>query len=216
MRGDRTPGLHDCAAAVLAGGRGERFGGDKPLAAFRGATLLAHLLGQLASLGFAQLLVAAKEPRRLAAAVLDARGEMVGMPTIGMPQIAWVADVDASFNPLSGLCSALRASRCEWLFACAADMPFAADRALLEALVSAAPGASAVTPVHAGEVQPLCALWNRARSLAAAEALLQSGKGGPRALLELLGATQLEWKDARPFLDADTREELSELEREPS
>ncbi len=214
MRGDRPPGLHDCAAAVLAGGRGARFGGDKPLAAFRGTTLLGHLLGQLASLGFAQLLVAAKDPERLAAALGTPRDE-AGGAVVGMPQIGWIADASADSNPLAGLCAALRASRADWVFACAVDMPFAAERALLEALLSLAPGAAAVAPVHAGAVQPLCALWNRARSLEAAEALLQSGKGGPRALLDSLGATRLEWREARPFLDADTREELAALERGP-
>jgi molybdopterin-guanine dinucleotide biosynthesis protein A len=196
-----TPaGFASCTAVILAGGEGKRFGGDKPLAHFRGTTLLGFLLADLKKLGFAQTVVAAKDLHSLRAHInlID--------------DIEWAPDNNESFNPLAGLCAALVAARSDWVFACAADMPFAANRALIEALFAMSLDQSAVVPVHEGALQPLCALWNRERSLPIAEELLRAGNAGPRAVLIRLQAKQLEWRDATPFHDADTREALVELE----
>jgi molybdopterin-guanine dinucleotide biosynthesis protein A len=183
-------GFGSCTAVILAGGQGKRFGGDKPLAQFRGTTLLA------------QTIVAAKDPGRLR--------EQLNL----IDDIEWVSDNNASFNPLAGLCPALGAARSDWVFACAADMPFAANQKLIEALFENSLDQSAVVPVHGGALQPLCALWHRERSLAIAEEMLRAGNAGPRALLIRLQAKQLDWPDAKPFRDADTREALAELEQE--
>jgi molybdopterin-guanine dinucleotide biosynthesis protein A len=195
-------GFASCTAVILAGGQGKRFGGDKPLAPFRGTTLLGFLLAELKKLGFAQTIVAAKEPERLRA------------PLNLISDIEWVSDNNESFNPLAGLCAALGAARSDWVFACAADMPFAADRKLIEALFVSSLDQSAAAPVHEGVLQPLCALWNRERSLPTAQEMLRSEHAGPRALLVRLQASQIQWPDSNPFRDADTRAALAELEPE--
>jgi molybdopterin-guanine dinucleotide biosynthesis protein A len=195
-------GFGSCTAVILAGGQGKRFGGDKPLAQFRGTTLLGFLLAEIGKHGFAQTIVAAKDPGRLR--------EQLNL----IDDIEWVSDNNASFNPLAGLCPALGAARSDWVFACAADMPFAANQKLIEALFENSLDQSAVVPVHGGALQPLCALWHRERSLAIAEEMLRAGNAGPRALLIRLQAKQLDWPDAKPFRDADTREALAELEQE--
>jgi molybdopterin-guanine dinucleotide biosynthesis protein A len=125
--------------------------------------------------------------------------------------ISAIADESPAQTPLSGLVSGLRASQHDLVFACAADMPFAADAALLDALFAALEGHDAALPEQGGAQQPLCAIWRRAPALAAVGELSEAT--GPRALAQRLGTTVLPWPDPRPFLDADTPEALSQLEK---
>jgi molybdenum cofactor guanylyltransferase len=185
---------------VLAGGQSRRFGSDKALAQFRGMTLLEHVLRGLTALGFAQVVLTAKEPQRYAA--------------IAFAGIELVMDEHAAQTPLAGLLAGLKASRHELVFACAADMPFAADLALIDALFEAVRGHDAAVPRGGRAEQPLCAVWRRKPALAAAEKLLMlPNPAGPRALAEQLPTVRMDWPDSKPFLDADTQEALSSLEQ---
>ena len=200
----RAPRL--ACAVVLAGGESRRFGSDKALAQFRGAPLIAHVLRGLADLRFAQLAIAAKDPGKF-----NAIAEEIEYLSGTRPEL--VSDLRPNQTPLAGLAAGLRASRHELVFACAADMPFAADAALIDALTAAIAGHDAVVPHAGGSMQPLCALWRREASLQAAEEALRSARSpGPRAILPNLRAAKLDWADIRPFLDADTPELLRELE----
>jgi len=188
-------------AVVLAGGESRRFGSDKALARFRGEPLVARVLRTLREAGFAQLAIVAKEPDKYAALAGDA---------------TLLTDVRPNQTPLAGLAAALRASTFPLVFACAADMPFAADPALIDALTAAIEGHDAAVPRAAGSLQPLCALWRRDPCLKVAEQLLDAPRPpGPRAILPLVRAAHLDWADNRPFLDADTPDVLRELELRP-
>jgi molybdopterin-guanine dinucleotide biosynthesis protein A len=198
--------MRPACAIVLAGGRSSRFGSDKALALFRGEPLIAHVLRRLrgedaargfaqgTGAGFAQVAVVAKEPERYAAFGAEL-----------------LRDTSPLETPLAGLEAGLAASRHELVFACGADMPFAADTALLDALFVAIAGRDAAVPVGAGVPQPLCALWRRGPALAAARELLAGG-AGPRALIGRLDCALLNWGELRPFQDADTPQALKELE----
>jgi molybdopterin-guanine dinucleotide biosynthesis protein A len=191
----------DACALVLAGGESIRFGSDKALAPFRGEPLIAHVLRGLRQAGFAQIAVAAKRPEKYVTAAAGAE---------------LLTDARPVQTPLAGLATGLRASRHALVFACAADMPFAADPALIDALTAAAAGHDAAVPHGGGSLQPLCALWRRDPCLEIAEELLAGPRPvGPRAILPLIRAARLDWADARPFLDADTPELLRELELHP-
>lgn len=191
----------DACALVLAGGESRRFGSDKALAQFRGEALIARVLRTLRQAGFAQVAVAAKETAKYAAF---------------LPAADLLPDVRPVQTPLAGLEAGLRASRHELVFACAADMPFAADGALIDALTAAIEGHDAAVPHAGGSLQPLCAFWRRDPCLRAAEGLLQGPRQvGPRAILPLVRAAKLDWADVHPFLDADTPEVLRELELFP-
>jgi molybdopterin-guanine dinucleotide biosynthesis protein A len=185
-------------ALVLAGGESRRFGSDKALAPFRGATLIEQVLRGLRSLGFAQIAITAKDPAKYAA--LAAGAELV-------------EDGCAQQTPLAGLAAGLRASRHELVFACAADMPFAPDAALIDALVGALPGHDAAVPEGGAALQPLCAVWRRDPCLKAADELLAGPRAvGPRAILQYVRWVRLAWGDGRPFLDADTPQALRDLD----
>jgi molybdenum cofactor guanylyltransferase len=191
----------DACAVVLAGGESIRFGSDKALAPFRGEPLIAHVLRGLRQAGFSQIAVAAKQPDKYASVVSGAE---------------LLTDARPVQTPLAGLATGLRASRHPLVFACAADMPFAAEPALVDALTAAAAGHDAAVPHAGGSLQPLCALWRREPCLAIAEELLAGPRPvGPRAILPRVRAARLDWADARPFLDADTPELLRELELHP-
>ena len=188
----------DVCAVVLAGGESIRFGSDKALAQLRGQPLIARVLSGLRAAGFAQVAVAAKDPGRYAAVASG---------------VELLTDARPQQTPLAGLAAGLLASRHDLVFACAADMPFAADAALIDALCAAIADHDAAVPQAGGSLQPLCALWRRAPCLKAAEELLAGPRpAGPRAILQMVRAARLDWADARPFLDADTPEALRELE----
>lgn len=206
--------MRPACAIVLAGGRSSRFGSDKALALFRGEPLIAHVLrglreadaargfapgtgadfAQGLGAGFAQVAVVAKEPERYAAFGTEL-----------------LRDTSPLETPLAGLEAGLAASRHELVFACGADMPFAADIPLIDALFVAIAGRDAAVPVSEGVPQPLCALWRRRPTLAAARELLPRG-AGPRAFIDRIDCAILNWGDLRPFKDADTPEALKELE----
>ena len=188
----------DACAVVLAGGESRRFGSDKALARFRGEPLIARVVRELRNVGFNQVAIAAKEPEKYADAA---------------PGAELLRDVRPIQTPLAGLAAGLRASRHALVFACAADMSFAADAALIDALTAAIAGHDAAVPHAAGSLQPLCGLWWKDACLRAAEALLAGPRPpGHRAILPLVRAARLDWPDPRPFLDADTPEVLRELE----
>jgi molybdopterin-guanine dinucleotide biosynthesis protein A len=188
----------DVCAVVLAGGESRRFGSDKALAQFRGEPLIARVVRELRNLGFSQVAIAAKEPDKYAAAA---------------PGAELLRDVRPIQTPLAGLAAGLRASRYPLVFACAADMPFAADPALIDALVAGIEEHDAAVPHAGGSLQPLCGLWRKESCLRAAEELLGGPRPpGPRAILALVRTARLDWPDPRPFLDADTPEVLRELE----
>ena len=182
--------IHESCAIVLAGGRSVRFGSDKALALFHGEPLIAHVLRGLRALEFAQLVIVAKEPERYVSFGTELARDQSELQT-----------------PLAGLEAGLRASRHDLVFACAADMPFAADGRLIVALLNAAVEGVAF-PRCQGQLQPLCGAYSSGPALPQIARLLEHGALGPRAL----PATIVEWDDERPFLDADTPEALSALE----
>ena len=187
----------EACAVVLAGGQSVRFGSDKALAEFRGEPLLKHVLRGLRAAGFAQIALAAKDAQRYAPV---AEG------------IELLDDGHAGQTPLAGLAAGLKSSRYEVVFACAADMPFAADAALIDALTAALVSNDAAVPEAGGSLQPLCAVWRRVPCLRIAEELLAGPRPpGPRGILQHVRWARLDWADIRPFLDADTPEALKDL-----
>jgi molybdopterin-guanine dinucleotide biosynthesis protein A len=200
--------MRDACAVVLAGGESRRFGSDKALAQFRGGALIGHVLRGLVDAQFGEICVVAKDPARYAAVAVE-------ITYAKKQSIALVRDQHPSQTPLAGLHAGLLASRFELVFACAADMPFAADPALVDALFAAIEGYDVAVPAAGGSLQPLCALWRRDPCLRAAEELLAGPRPvGPRAILPLVRSTRRDWGDIRPFLDADTPDVLADLERQ--
>ena len=129
-------------AIVLAGGDSRRFGSDKLAHSLEGRPLLDHALD----------------------AVADARRTVVvGPQRPTQRRVTWTREVPAGGGPLAGLAAGLRFTTTDYVVVLAGDMPRASQavHALLQA-AGAAPEVVVMTDDD-GRIQPLTALWQRAR-----------------------------------------------------
>lgn len=137
-------------AAILAGGRASRFGGqDKSGLLIDGRSILDRQMDALSTVADDVMLVGLDEQ----AARGRPRSER------GRPRV--VRDRVPHCGPLGGLDAALAASRDEALVLLACDMPFVTSD-LMTYLLALAADADAVVPRTARGFHPLCAAYTRA------------------------------------------------------
>ncbi len=105
---------------------------------------------------------------------------------LGLPT---VADEPRGIGPLGGLLALLRHAGSGHVLAIACDMP-RVPRRLVEALVGA-PAAPIVAPRLEGRWEPLCARYEVARALPAAEERARGGQLSLQGLLDAVGAVAL-------------------------
>jgi molybdopterin-guanine dinucleotide biosynthesis protein A len=195
---------------VLAGGRGQRIGGDKAVVSLAGRPLLSYPVG--AMLGALDHVVVVAKP----STVLPALGDVA----------VWEEPEQPS-HPLVGIAEALRRADGGWVLVCAGDMPFV-PVALLASLSSLAgggdvgargepgspdPGAvSAVVATSAdGALQPLLGCYGPAcleqLAAAAGEAVAPA-----RAVVESLGPLLVPVTDPRALFNVNSAADLREAE----
>jgi len=183
-------------ALVLAGGGARRLGGgDKPLLALGGRTLLAHVLARLRAAGDVAI-------------ALSANGDPARFARFGLP----VLD-DGAFagqGPLAGVLAGL-----DWAAACGAgalltvpgDTPFIPRD--LAARLAPAPSCAA----SFGRVHPLVALWPVTARAALRSRLSADGPRNVAAFAATLGlravAFAAEDQPCDPFLNVNTPEDLA-------
>jgi len=193
------PRFPDCTGALVAGGRASRLGGvPKGLLRLWGEPLVARALGLFRGL-FVESLVVANER--------DSYLEF-GAPV--------VADRIAGKGAPGGLHAALAASRTEWVFTAACDMPFL-DEAPIAWLAGRRAGAPAVAVIWKGRLEPLHAFWSRA-CLPTVERMLGEGEPSMWRIATAVGARFLPeeaWREIDPegraFANANTPEDLARL-----
>jgi len=157
-------------AALIAGGKSSRFGGDKAFAEWRGGPLYAHQLRTLARL----------EPGTL---YLSTRR--------GQPFPDVIAGVERIDDPVEGegpavaLQTILAASEAERVVVLAVDLPLVSV-SFLGDLVSGFDGG--VVPVHEGRWEPLVAVYPRREMLGLIESSLAEGE---RKLQRILDRAEL-------------------------
>jgi molybdopterin-guanine dinucleotide biosynthesis protein A len=132
------------------------------------------------------------------------------------PPVRAVPDLVPGKGAPGGLHAALRASRTEWVFVVACDMPFLAP-GLISWLAGRRAGATAVAVAWRGRVEPLHAFWSRA-CLPTIERALAAGAPSLAALAEAVGARLVpeeDWRaidpDGRSFANANTPEDVARL-----
>jgi molybdopterin-guanine dinucleotide biosynthesis protein A len=187
----------DIAVIVLAGGKGIRIGGGKPLRRLAGGTLLDHVLRQ-ARAWSADVRVAVRDPRQV--------GE-VGAPL--------VADDPAVIGPLGGLAAALRVARAAdraAVLTLPCDAPFLPDD-LCRRLQDAIGGRMVAVAASGGQVHPVCALW-RADALDRLPDYLATGRRSLRGFAEAAGQTVVEWPSVPidPFFNVNSADDLDRAE----
>ena len=186
------------AVVILAGGKGRRIGGSKPLRSLAGKRLIDHA-ERFARSWSTVAAVAVRNPRQV--------------EPIGLECICDDARVE---GPLAGLAAALRFARereCAWLLTIPADMPFLPGD-LAERLSAASGQGGAVIAESGGKLHPVCALWSIA-ALASLPGYLATGRRSLKGIAQAVGMTSVEWPidPLDPFLNINSAEDLAAAER---
>lgn len=175
-------------AIVLSGGTSRRFGSDKSRALVNGKTLLEILIANLYKVDINQVVV-------------------VG-PKVGLPGVEFIREVPEFGGPVAAITAGLTKIESEKVAIFATDMPFAPllIPELLENLLH-----DAALPVdNQGFIQPLAAIYLRARLKAALESFESVDD---RSMRELISKLQVEKVEIAPdrmdfLLDIDTQDAL--------
>ena len=133
-----------CAAAILAGGKARRFGGqDKCRLVVGGVPIIVRQLEVL---------------QRVARSVFVIAPEAARFADLGLPVYA---DLIPDIGAMGGLYTALEVAGEELVFAVACDLPFL-DAGVLSSLATLAAGADGAWVRTPGGVEPLLACYRRA------------------------------------------------------
>ncbi len=187
---------------VLAGGRGSRMGGvDKGLQDHRGMPLALHALRRL-------------QPQ-VGTAMLSANRNLPAYEAMGVP--VWSDSIEGHAGPLAGLLTGLEHARTDWLVTVPCDTPdFPPD--LVDRLAEAAAGEGAEIAMAAtredGELraQPVFCLL-QVRLAPSLLAFLQAGERKFGRWTARHRGVQVVFDDAAAFFNANTSEELRQLQR---
>ncbi|WP_263141715.1 molybdenum cofactor guanylyltransferase MobA [Pseudomonas sp. RIT-PI-AD] len=184
-----------CSVLLLAGGRGQRMGGqDKGLLEWRGRPLVAWLYELVRPLGDDLILSCNRNAERY------------------RPYADRLVDDgdDAYQGPLAGIRAGLAAARCANLLVLPCDAP-RLDRPLLDALLArAGEGPAAIS--CGGQLEPLFSVWPKSL-LAPLERAWHSGERSPQRLLRQWQAATLECAADDPRLaNLNTPQSLAEPE----
>jgi len=196
--------LNDATAvAVLAAGRGVRFGGDipKPLLPFAGETLLTRALGAARASGLAPVVCVVSDARVEAAVpgeVLVARNETPELGIASSLQAALRVLRDPAWSAVDAVVVGL------------ADQPLVGAEAYRRLALAAAEGERLDVATYGGQrgnpVMIARTLWDEAMELARDE--------GARVLVRRHGAREVRCDDTGEPTDIDTPDELAALEQQ--
>jgi molybdenum cofactor guanylyltransferase len=144
---------NDLSAALLAGGESRRMGTDKATFLFRGKPLWQVQVETLEKLEPKEIFVSAR---------ID--------PAWRRDDLVFVADVQPSYGPLSGLAASMNRMRTSHLLALAIDMPWMSNKYLEFLCTQVEPGCG-VLPKIGNRVEPLAAIYPREATIETAKAL---------------------------------------------
>jgi molybdopterin-guanine dinucleotide biosynthesis protein A len=123
-------------------------------------------------------------------------------------------------GPLGGLLSTMTHMRSRFVFAAAGDLPFVDAAFVAELAARRREGDEAVVPVHDEEgrkmLEPLTALYDRLAFLREGFAVLRSGKGALRLVIDRLQTQFVVVEDLRVFANVNTITEYRTLGSEGS
>ena len=132
--------------AILAGGKSSRMGQNKVLLTYKGKTFLERLIEEFSA--FDQILVSAKYENQYD---LGKYGEKIKI----------ITDENHDKGPLEGIRRALTESKNDFLFVCAADMPFMTKELPQYIGEFFCSDYDCYVPLMDGREQPLCAVYKK-------------------------------------------------------
>jgi len=189
------------AGVIIAGGKGTRLGGNKPLRPFARATLLDAVIQRVT-------------PQVDALALNVARDASFRYRDYGLPLI--VDREEGDVGPLAGVLAGLRwaeQQQAEWLATFPADTPFL-PRDLVSRLHQSSRGAAPVAACDASGLHGLCALWPTAAHAQLQDAVRNESLRSLREALAHLGGSERAFDgDANAFFNVNTPEDLARAER---
>jgi molybdenum cofactor guanylyltransferase len=137
-------GLEQPVGVVLAGGQGQRIGGEKALVSLGGRPLVSYPVNALRSV-LSQVRMVAKPGTELPA----------------LPGVEVWTEPDQPHHPLVGIVEALRRAAPRAVLVCAADMPFLTAEAVSALAFADSGGAPAVVAVGEKGLEPLFARYEQ-------------------------------------------------------
>lgn len=192
---------------ILTGGASSRMGRDKATILIDGLTMVDRIATNL---------------RQAVRQVYTVGGVQVA----GLESVPdWKADASGVEqtvkSALTGLVTALRHARSEWIFVVACDMPFATIELFQLLATAAGQGKSAIVPTDIdGRLQPTCSLYRVEDCLAKAEAALAKERHSLRELLAEIEVQFVPFEtlvglsgSARLFINVNTPEDLAGAEQ---
>ena len=192
------------AGVIIAGGKGMRLGGDKPLHAFGRTTLLETIIDRV-------------KPQVEALAINVPRDAVARYRAHLGDDFALLCDDEpGDIGPLAGILSGLRWAEeqgAAWLATFPADTPFL-PRDLVPRLLAASRDATPVGAHDGYRLHGLCAVWPIRSHAALCDAVRNSDLRSLRAAITHLGGGECIFEDAAPdFMNVNTPEDLREAER---
>jgi len=180
-------------------------GADKARIDLNGKPLLVWAVNAVAPY-VGQVIVAANRP------------DVVPLDAFDVP-VDITTDEIAHQGPLSGMATALKAARQQWVLVLAADMPWV-SREVVTALWQQREGYDVVVPIEKNGPEPLLALYRRDTMLAAAEKTLATGKRRIIAAFPALKVREVPLGELRrvdphltSFFDINTQADLQAARR---
>ncbi len=148
----------ELTAGILAGGKSSRMGCNKALLEMEGSTFLERTLRLFGSMEeFEQLLVSTAEQQEYEGICsrIQKQGKAAGK-SFGL-----VVDERQGYGPLEGVYRLLLASRHDWVFVAAVDMPYMNREAIRYMIQQQQEDVWAVLPRAGGRIHPLFGLYSK-------------------------------------------------------
>lgn len=175
--------IHLAGAIILAGGESRRMGSDKAALLWKGLPLIEHVIKALHPFEVPLLVVNRNENAR----------DYFGARS--------VCDLFPGTGPVGGILSGLKSSEEGWHIVVACDMPYLKREAFELLLTESGGNFDAVVPVHAGGMEPLCALYNSS-AISGLQTFLDSGRRAAHLALKTLQVREID-EDRLRLIDPD-------------
>jgi molybdopterin-guanine dinucleotide biosynthesis protein A len=179
----------EISGIVLAGGKGLRFGGNKPLAKIGSKTLIEVVVERIEDL-FTEVMIVGGSLKDV------------------LPHLRHFQDI-GEWGPLGGIYVGLLHSRTEYNFVLGCDMPFV-NRRLVRYMMEEAEGKSLVVPISEKGPEPLHSIYSK-RCLPYIEAQIKKGIFKITELFKTMEDIKyiegVEWAE-ESFFNVNTQEDL--------